>query len=366
MSRTRAINIQLSGAPVRGVALLWRRLNFRAATRADVWQLLGDVVASGVELEEALKGEIRSSLRTGNRTRARVLAEMVSASLDGRLAQRLAPYTWPPERLILAGLGRQPAHAVLASAARLLRTRLALRKAVNEAIALPVLLALSLFALVLFFGLELLPALSEIVDFSTLGAVQGATVRVTLALSGNPARLVLWVAVASVALIALMRLWTGAGRAFGDRFPPFSIMRLQAGIGFLFAVIEHGRGGTVINGGLLEEMAQSTGRYEASRIRAVSAKLGQNANLGEAALEAGQGFPDDRLAGVLSQLWNRPDGIHKAGRFLDRRLEQIESTVKARMAALNMVLLVLVTTVLVLLMSIMLPVFDQINRGAGL
>ncbi len=362
LTRRKSRDTQLSGDPVTGPVLLLRKLGFGAAVRAKVWQLLADIVKNGVKLEKALEIVIRGYLRTNRRGRAQVLAEMVSGGLDGKMAERVAPYSSAPERLIFEGLESQAAHVVFGAAARLLRNRLALRKALTEAIAMPVLLFFSLFALILFFGIELLPALGEIVDFGALPPVQKVTVDVTLALADNPARLGFWVAGFLTGLVLLMRLWTGPGRAFADRFPPFSVMRLQAGAGFLFAVIEYGRGGTTINPDLLERMARNTGRYAASRIRALIPHMQTNDNLGDAALAAGQGFPDDELAVVLQALWNVEGGIDRAGYFLESRLKEIESDVKARMAVLNGALLTLVTVVLILLMMIMFSAFDSFNR----
>jgi len=359
---TRAAPETLPGGPVAGPARLWRGLAFGAPARAETWQLLADVVEAGVSLDETVETLIGGLLRAGRRGRALVLAEMRAGLLDGDAGARLAPYVSPPERLILDGLGSQEASAVFASAARLLRNRLALRRALVEAVAMPVLLAFGLLALVLFFGLELLPALGEIVDFGALPPLQDVTVSVTLALSSDPRALALWIAAGAGVLAALMRFWTGAGRALADRLPPFSVMRMQAGTGFLFAVIEYGRNGTAVTPRLLERMASATGRYGASRIRALVPHLERTGNLGAAALEAGQGFPDDDLSTVLRTLWNREDGIARAGVFLERRLERIEAGVKARMAVLNAILLTLVTVVLVLLMSVMMPVFDQLNR----
>jgi len=362
LTRSKGRETQLSGDPVTGPVLLLRKLSFGAAVRAEVWQLLADMVESGLELEEALRTLIKGYLRTNRRGRAGVLAEMVSAGLDGKMAERLAPYTMSPEQLILDGLGRQEARAVFASAARLLRNQLALRKALTEAIAMPILLFFSLFALMLFFGLELLPALEEVVDFESLPLVQDITVSVTLALSDNPARLGVWIAGGIAGLVMLMRVWTGPGRVLADRVPPFSVMRLHAGTGFLFALVEYGRNGTTINADLLERMASVSGRYAASRIRALIPHVQTNDNIGDAALTAEQGFPDDEFAVVMSALWNRRDGIEGAGQFLERRLVQIESNVKARMAVLNAGLLILVTVVLVLLMSIMFSVFETLDR----
>ena len=354
---------RLSGDRVTGVALLLRQLAFSAAVRAEIWQLLGDVVEAGVSLDETLETMIDGYLRAGKAGRAKVLAEMRAGMLDNDACERLGPYISPPERLIFDALGRQEAHLIFGSAARLLRNRLALRKALTEAIAMPILLTVSLFALVLFFGYELLPALADIVDFDTLPLVQSVTVTVTLAMADNPLALFVGIGAFITVLGLLMRFWTGRGRVTADRFPPFSVMRLQSGTGFLFSVIEYGRNGTAITANLLREMQKIAGYYERSRIRALVRPLEQTGNLGQAAIAAGQGFPDDEIAVVLRVLWNRDDGISRAGQFLERRLEKIESNVRARMAVLNAVLLILVTVVLVLLLSVMMPVFDQLNAG---
>lgn len=352
----------LSGAPVNGLALLRRKLGFGTAARAEVWQLLADVVESGIELEQALDALILGCLKTGRLARARVLAELRAAWLDNDLPDRLSRYALPPERLILDGLGALEAHVVFGSAARLLRTRLAMRKALSEALALPLLLVGGLIGIIVFFGLQLLPALSEVIDLDALGGLQGIIVQGTLGFSANPTRLGIGIVGCIAGLGLLMRVWTGWGRVFADRFPPFSVMRLQAGTGFLFAVIEYGRGGRAITPDLLERMARAGGRYEASRIRALAGGLAGNDNLGDAALEAGQGFPDDEMAVVLRLLWKRPGGIARAGDFLDRRLAQIETSIKARMAALNVLLMIAVATALLGLMSIALPIVDQINQ----
>ena len=358
-------DIVLSGDSVSRSLQIYRGLSFGIAARADIWQLLSDITSSDVALDEAVNALIGGYIRTGKKNRALVLAEMLGGLQSGDISARLAPYTSASERLILEGLGNQDASRVFTSAARLLRNRLAMRKALIDAIAMPALLVASLFALILFFGIELLPALGDIVDFDSLPYIQAVTVDISLTLSSNPLQMFIWVGVFFTAVYMIMRLWTGSGRSFADRFPPFSVMRMQAGIGFLFSVIEYGRNGTAITAQLLERMAKITGRYEASRIRALCAPLQETDNLGTAGLVAGQGFPDDALTVVIEVLWNREDGINTCGEFLERRLLQIEESVKARMAVLNAILITLVAVVLVLLMSVMLPVFEQINSGPG-
>ena len=357
--------VPLSGDAVRGPARLRRRLTFGPKVRADVWQLIADVVKAGISIQVTTETLAEGFRRSGRKGRALVLAELRAGVLDGNAGERLAPYVSPAERLILERLGKQKAHAVFDSAATLIRNRLALRKAMSGALAMPLLLAAGLIAIILFFGLQLLPALSQVIELDAITGWQGWIVQGVLAFSANPLRLAAILGGVAAAVVVSMRLWTGPGRTFADRFPPYSLMRLQAGTGFLFAVIETGRGGTAVTPALLERMAKTTGRYEASRIRALVPGLERTGNLGTAALEAGQGFPADETALVLQCLWNREGGIKSAGEFLERRLAQIESEVKARTAVLNAVLLVACTAAFLALISIALPVVDLIDSSMG-
>ena len=350
-----------AGWPVRS----WRRLGFGVSRRVEVWQLLADALeGSGEDLGQMMEAVAEGYALQRRGTVAAVLLEIRAGLSGGDISARMAPYCTPAERILFDGIGRTGAGTVFRSASRLLRCQAAMRKAVLDAVALPALLLCGLLGLVMFFGLSLLPALAQVVDLDALTGLQGWTVRVTRAFAANPFGVVAWTGAAAGALALLMRWWTGPGRTWADRVPPFSLMRLQVGAGFLFAVIECGRGGQQVNTDLLERMADVAGPYGRSRIRAVArcyARAG--GNLGDAALMAGQGFPAMELSAVLRTLWNRPGGIARCGDVLERWLGRTEDSVRARMAATNIVLLALAAAALLALMSIALPVIDQINQG---
>ncbi len=352
-------------APSRGPVLLWRRLGFGVNRRVEVWQLLADVLeGSGADLGRMMEAVAEGYALQGRGTVAAVLHEIRAGLTGGDIASRLAPYCGASERILFEGLGKRSAGAVFRSAARLLRSQAAMRKAILGAIAMPVLMLGGLVGLVMFFGLSLLPALEEIVDLSALPGIQGWIARTTRAFAANPLAVAMWAGVLAAALWALLRFWTGPGRTWADRFPPFSLMRLQTGAGFLFAVVEYGRGDQQVKTELLERMASVAGPYGRSRIGALArcyARAG--GNLGDAALMAGQGFPALELSAVLRTLWNRPGGIDRCGDVLERWLGRMEDSVRARMAVANAVLLALMAATLLALMSIALPIVEQINQG---
>ena len=342
---------------------LRRQLAFGQAVRAEVWQLLADALAGGGQASRMLEAVAEGYRLQGRGAVAAVLLEMRAGIGDARLPQRLAPYIGTPERILFEGWGRQEPAAILAGAARILRMEIALRRAVIEAMAMPTVLFLGLVGLFMFFGLALLPAIEEIVDVSLLGGFESAVVGVARTLAARPWAPAAGLAGAVVLLALAMRFWTGPGRALADRIPPFSLQRLRAGAGFLFAVVECGRSGGSVTTGLLDQMAAASPPYAASRIRALAdAMLRPTDNLGAAALRAGQGFPAQDLSAVIRALWNEPDGIVRIGEFLDRWLTRIETAIKARMAVLNGVLLVLVTLALLALTSVALPILDLIDQ----
>ena len=353
---------------MRGATRVWRRLHFGKATRAETWQLVADVLEAGQGLNEVLDTLAGGYAMQGRGAVAAVLGDLREGLRQNALQDRLRPYTGLAERVLFEGIGgKADAAGLFRGAARVLRMELAIGKALMSAIAMPILLLFGLLALMLFFGYKLLPALGEIVDFGTMPALQKTVIDITLALSGDPAALALWIAGITGVLAILLRAWTGPGRSHADRVPPFSLMRLQAGAGFLFAVVEYGRAGEDITTRLFERIAAAAPPYARSRIRAVAREYeGAGGNLGTAALKARQGFPAVELSVVLQMLWNTEGGIERIGAFLERWMARVEDRVRASMAVLNAVLLTLVAGVLVALLSIMMPVFAQLNQGAGM
>ena len=355
-----------SSRRARSLTLVWRKLVFNTRQREETWQLLSDVLSGGGNLSRMLEAVAEGYMLQGQRTVAAVLMEVRGGIPDDQLRERLAPYSGTSERILFDGLGKQDPIVIFGSAARLLRSDLAINRAISSALAMPLLLLGGFLALLMFFGLSLLPALDQVVSFDDLPPFQGWIVRTTQAFAASPLRLAVIVAGAVGGLVLAMRFWTGPGRALIDRVPPFSLLRLRAGSGFLFAVVEYGRTGEAVTTALLQRMAAAAPPYARSRINALADNFTRAGNnLGEAALMAGHGFPANDLTAVLRALWNAEDGIDRIGIVLERWLLRIEDNVKKGMAVLNVVLLTLIAAALLALMSIALPIVDQINAGIG-
>ena len=165
-------------APATGLRLLWRRMAFGAYHRAEAWQLIADVLeGSGADLGEMMEAVAQGYALQGRRSVAGVLLEIRAGLGDARLTARLRPYCGTSERILFEGLGAQAPAPVFASAARLLRSQMAMRKAIWGAVALPLLLLAGFMGLLLFFGLTLLPALEEVIPLETLTGLQSLNLK---------------------------------------------------------------------------------------------------------------------------------------------------------------------------------------------
>ena len=348
--------------------LLWRRMFFTKAVRGDVWQLLADILEGGSDISRTLEAMAEAYRAQGKPVVATVLIDLRESIPRKRFAERVGDYCGPAERLILQGYGEADTARIFGSAARLVRMELAMRSAIVNAVALPVVLVVGLIGIVFLFGLKLYPALEQIADFETLPVFQQWVIAIVNGIVAWPLPAAL--AIGAFAMIIALALpnWKGPGRVIADKVFPFSLARLTSGAGFLFSVIEAARSGQSVTTHLFYRMARATSPYARSRITAIAnCYVGAKNNLGAAALMAGQGFPAPELGAILKMLWNEagasggPDGIERAGRFVDRWLANIEMRLKARMIAVNGVLLALIAAALIVLMSVALPIIEQIT-----
>ena len=350
------------GLAVSKPVLLWRRLFFTKAVRGVVWQLLADILEGGSDISRTFEAMADAYRAQGKPVVATVITDLREAIPRRRFNERIADYCGPAERLILQGYGSADAARVFASAARLVRMELAMRAAIVNAVALPVVLVLGLIGIVFLFGLRLYPALEQIADFDTLPVFQQWVIAIVNAIVAYP--LLAAGSIATVAIVILVALpnWKGPGRVTADKVFPFSLARLTSGAGFLFAVIEAARSGQSVTSRLFYRMARATSPYGRSRITAIAVcYLRARANLGAASLMARQGYPAPELGAILKMLWNEPDGIERAGRFVDRWLAGIETRLKARMIAVNGVLMALIAGAMVVLISVAIPIIQQIT-----
>ncbi len=323
---------------------VFHRLGFGLKTRAETWQLLADFTATGMELGLALDTAALIYRDRGKGSVAHILREIRKGlASGGGMTPALRRFTPESDRLMFSGEGTVEPHAMFGAVARIARAQLAMRRAIRQALTGPSLALAALLGLYYLLGARMFPAFAEIVDPAQWPFYAKAISNAATLVANN----ILWIVPSAVGLGALAlvstRHWTGFGRAFADRVPPWSLTRMQTGVLFLMLLVESGRQGRNLNTAFLFDIATRSGPYAASRIRAIARRCGNDpSGIGAAANRTGYRWPSPILNTALAAYSRQDNWLQNFSRYLDRWMEDMDEQAKASAAAANYILLALV------------------------
>ena len=349
-----------------GPRLLWRRMMFTKATRAETWQLLADVLEAKTDLSEMLGTVAEGYALEGKGTIAATLRELQAGMGRSEFNLRLRPYCGLAERILFEEMGRLDAAALLSCG-----------------------------------GPH--PAHGT-------GDAQGAGechrhAHPAGGGSGGPGAVFRAGASAGdgggggfrhIAPRSENRCRRGAG-AVGqpdgpshlDRGPDrraggadAGLDRAGAGVCRQVSALQRdaasGRGGVPVRGGGNGSRRGGCGH---GSLRAHGGGIGALCPLAhpgalpripqreqqsrQCRARGGAGVSVAAIVGGAAGAVEQAGGIERAAGFLERWLSRVEDRVKAAMAVLNVALLCVFSVVLLLLLSVMMPVFEQLNTGGG-
>ena len=104
--------------------------------------------------------------------------------------------------------------------------------------------------------------------------------------------------------------------------------------------------GIDVNDRAFEALKRSASPYVRHRIASIQGFMAKGAGLGRSMVLAGQGFPDPSLVPVVAALDGAPGWEKKLARFVERWVGRSEELLRARAAALNGALLIVVAGVM--------------------
>lgn len=321
-------------------------LVFPSRVRIDLFQMIADLLESGVAVEKALEIAIETAASQGQTLRAGVLGQWRTALMSGRFPQTAARWVPPAEAMIFAAYGRVEAGVLFAGAARIAEMRTKQKAAMWKALALPVLLIVGLVVLLWGAGGHFIPVLEGVSDPGTWGMAAQVFRGVSVWLNGN---VLLFLAICAGVMFGVYLLivyWTGPGRAFADRVAPFSLYRTLTGSAFLFVVLEFVAAGVDVNDRTFRVLKSGASPYARHRIGAIQGHMASGAGLGKSMRLAGHGFPDPALVPVVAALDGTAGWEEKLGRFVARWVGRSEEVLRSRAAVLNGALLLIVTVVM--------------------
>jgi type II secretory pathway component PulF len=315
-----------------------RKITFNRKVRAEVWQMIADLTGTGMELGRALDlvGKTFATRSSGVRA---ILTDLRRSLAADRFRDTVRQYVPESEALIFAKFGSVNDADLFRAAARISRVEAEIQKAIVSAIARPAFLLLIMVVLLYFLGKDFYPVLTLVAPMEEWPQTWQVVATIALWVAENPFLLFLYLGLVYLAYKLVQRGYVGPFRKHLDKVAPFSLYRLSVGATFTFVVLENAAVGNAINSSLLRALSKDASRYGRSRIMAIARHI-SSMNIGAAAIEAGQNFPDPELNAVLEAYSEQKDWVNNFRKYADTWLQRLEAKVKAAVAVLNMILLI--------------------------
>ena len=338
-----------------------------AQARVDIFSMITDLLASDFELERALEVAARVAREQGQRVRGWVLGRWRQALGENRFEAVVGGWVPASEGMTFAAYGQVAPVKLFAIAAAVGGLRERLMRSVVRAVAWPVALVLMLVLMLWLAGGVFVPVLEVVVPVERWEPAPRFIHAVSTWLYAHPLLFAVMCAGAIVVVAGVMVGWSGFGRTFLDRFAPFSLYRTVTGASFLFVALEFVAADIDLNERTFALMRRRASPYARSRIAAIERMMARGYGFGQAMVMSGHGFPDPSLVPVVAGLEGVRDWHEKLARFVERWVERSEFLLQARGAALNVVLLVLVTVVMAFMIHAMFSVFAirEARHGQG-
>jgi len=319
----------------------------RRGARIDLYHTIADLLAAEFALEKALATATETMQAQRKTFEARPLHHWRRALTRGRFASEVAQWVPASEAMIFAAYGRVPAEALFAGAARVAEMRSRQTTAVRDAVAMPLVLAATTLAMLWGAGEVFIPAMDPILPPDKWPWTGRIFRNLALFVHTWPHAIGAGLVLAGLAARLVLLRWKGPGRAFLDRIAPFSIYRTVVGSAFLFVLLEYLRAGLDLNDRTFDELKRAASPYTRHRIATIQGGMRGGVSLGKAMMTSGHGFPDPTLSPVVAALDGVPEWDAKLGRFVDRWILRSESLMRARSAAINVILTLFVTALII-------------------
>ncbi len=321
-----------------------RRIAFRRSVRARTWNVLADLLDSGMELNRALPmvAEIQGR---GKTTLQAILGDLRQSLRTDGFAVTVADYVPESEAMLFRRFGQASDASILRAAATLTDVDERIAKAIRQALMWPVFLFFLIFVLLYTLGDRLFPTIATLAPIREWPVSSQLVAWLAIGVADNA----IFVSAALVLLVAsyllIERFHAGLGREWLDMIPPFSLYRLRMGATFAFVLLENARVGHEINRAFLVNLAAGLPPYSRTRILAI-AEFADRTNIGNAALTAGHGFPDPELIAVLRAYAGQAGWVPRYGQYAHAWLERLQQRVEAMVQVLRLVLMILAAAII--------------------
>lgn len=327
-----------------GKLLIWLAARFATSTtRLRIYRRIEAPVSAGVNVRTAV-GQLyqRSAFKSETETSAIILRYLLYSMSHGKsVSQGLEPFIPLNEQLLIkSGEDKGDLAGALSRASNLIVKMNKVNSTIQSAVAKPMLLLTVLVFMIFIVGSFVLPKIAAVfpMDRWTGGAASLATVAKWV---NSPIFLYsvgTFIALIIVVLLSRKR-WSGFGRNFADKLPPYNFYRVQQGAAWLSTLSSMLQAGRSIKGCLKDLYylsERNKNRYISSRTLKIirENELGAE-NVGYAMEEAGDSFPDAEVIADLvmrSSLSNFDEQISMiAEEWVENSLETVQKAASVLM-----------------------------------
>ena len=286
--------------------LLYAKLMFRMNTekRMSICRKLASLLRNDFTLIDALERLEMVESHGGTRPRepfAIVMREW-QKNLERGMTFSEATRGWVPQNETLLVTSGNLSNLVVAleNVGRVVDGTQRIRRAMTSAIGYPLFLLGLTFGIIIMVGLYLVPPLIEVAgnDIVWRGSAQSLVWLSNISIKYWYVFLVIFASVIAVVWVSLAN-WSGRLRAVFDKFPPWSIYKIQMSVGWLMSL------GAMVSAGVtipdaMRMLADSANKYLKSILERALRYIANGENLGRALADTGRDFPDSEIIGDLT------------------------------------------------------------------
>ncbi len=338
---------------------------FGAKQRYKFYIKLSQLLGNGVPLGTALQQIESVALRTKKRSIMPLVYARWRRNVENGMnfGQCLAPYI-PNSEAILLESGAESGLLVDAinNVADTVEQQSKIRKAIIANAAYPVLLLVMLVSALVLASYMVIPAFAVILPVEKWTGM-AYIVAQTAAAIREYGILFLIILVIGITLISIsLPRWSGPSRRYVENIIPWNLYRMWQGSAFLLAVSAIMNAGVKLDEVSLGRISRNASPYLAQRINAIKRGIVSGANLGDALSQTGYAFPDAEIISDL-QIYARLRGFDKnLVRITRNWVKDLVEKVEIIMRILNTVILFLITLFIIILLSSLYAIVQQIRQ----
>ena len=343
---------------------VFARLQFDSRRRQKLYRELAGLLQSGMSRGETLEVLWRIASRDGKRGSdpvAIVLADARNGVKNG-LSLANSFKSWIPREdfMLISTIEDIDGFADhLESWCSTLEERAGSRADAVAALAYPGFLLAIAYGLLVYFDIQIMPALAELLPRGRWTGSAALFEQVCAAAADHAVTVSALAVILPVAVAVILPRWSGRGRSIADRLPVFALYRAYSGVAFLQSM------GALMSGGLpaaeaIVRITDGAEPYVRRRLDLIRENLLNGCSLGASMELAGTGWPDPELALSLRVLSHSADFPSQILRIAKDWRREIQERAERMMGGLRIAAFLAVFAVISGVLSAMYEIQGQI------